>query len=553
MLYPHKTATIAMISFMLSACGGGGSDDSAPTPQYGYFIDTGVEGLSYQSPTFQGLTEGNGRFEYHEGETVEFRVLGLSIGSAQPTQDAPIVTPATLLNQDRSASAMATYLATRSSDPDAQAITNRLVLLQSLDQDGNLENGITLPTANSFAGEIDDYSNHFSGLDLNANSDDFRNNALTYITTLPQYNTRQLVTEENAIAHFIGALEDIEALTDFVGRWHMRSGNYGDLSAVYTFSDSGSVDVLEYDNCPAALWGSTESLLNTFCTEVSISQTFSSNGNQIELINEDFTDTCLPISITSHEALMSCNFFGSGLGTETIRLQRAPTNFLQAPVIGSYRELTPDSNATTLFTFEGDESSGGTGNYSGNQSSNFDWSKTSSALSVTPTGDASETFNFLGYLKGSWLIGLNTTNNINSILRSTNNTTNGNLLKLSGFVAVYDANPSGDGSCKEVRYMLEENQQVKLYRYPNASGVDYQCDYPRNPSIFDIGDGTPVTEPLADPDTISFSSTAMTISGQLSDRYCFLLGTDDYTLDNYYVACSNETGSGFDLEIWKGL
>lgn len=549
----RQTPSIALLSVILSACGGGGSGDNTPSAQYGYFIDTGVEGLSYQSPTFQGLTEGNGRFEYREGESTQFHVLGLNIGAAQPNQNAPMITPATLLNLDRSAGDMASYLSTRASDSDAQTITNLLVLLQSLDQDNNLENGITLPTANSFAGEIDDYSNHLNGLDLQANASDFRNSALTYIRTLPQYSNRSLVSEESAIAHFIDSLEDAEALTDFVGRWHMRSGNYGDLSAVYTFSDSGDVSVSEYDDCPAALWGSTESLLDTFCTEVNITQTFNSDGNQIELINEDFTDTCLPLSISSHEALMSCNFFGSGLGTETIRLQRAPTDFSQAPVIGSYQELTPDSNSTTLFTFEGDESNGGTGNYSGNESSSFEWTKTSAAISVTPTGDTSETFNFLGYLKGSWLIGLNTTNNINSILRSTNNTTNGNLLKLSGFVAVYDANPSGDGTCKEVRYMLEENQQVKLYRYPNASGVDYQCDYPSNPSIFDIGDGTPVTEPLADPDTVSFNSTAMTINGQPSDRYCFLLGTDDYTLDNYYVACSNEAGSGFDLEIWKGL
>jgi hypothetical protein len=112
----------------LSACGGGGSD--TPTAvvgaQTGVFVDSAVEGLSYETSSgVKGTTDAQGRFKYNEGDTVTFKAGGVTLGSGKATGT---VTPAHIAGGE-----------------DTNKFTNLLVLLQSLDTDGDPSNGITLP------------------------------------------------------------------------------------------------------------------------------------------------------------------------------------------------------------------------------------------------------------------------------------------------------------------------------------------------------------------------------------------------------------------------
>jgi hypothetical protein len=112
----------------LSACGGGGSD--TPTAvvgaQTGVFVDSAVEGLSYETSSgVKGTTDAQGHFKYNEGDTVTFKVGGVTIGSGKATGT---LSPAGI-----------------SGGEDNNKFTNLLVLLQSLDTDGDPSNGITLP------------------------------------------------------------------------------------------------------------------------------------------------------------------------------------------------------------------------------------------------------------------------------------------------------------------------------------------------------------------------------------------------------------------------
>lgn len=104
--------------------------DEPEAIQTGVFY--GVEGLTYETRTLAGTTNVKGEFEYRSGETVTFSVGHLVIGSAPGSQDLMTVAHLVLgVNGD----------VTKIKNTHA---TNLARFLQSLDADGNVENGIVI-------------------------------------------------------------------------------------------------------------------------------------------------------------------------------------------------------------------------------------------------------------------------------------------------------------------------------------------------------------------------------------------------------------------------
>jgi len=117
--------------FLFALITGCGALDSAvkgsPAALSGVFMDSPVGGLNYATPTLKGVTGADGIFKYQQGESVTFSVGGLVLGS---TAGKPIVSPLDLF-------------------PDAkgtadQRVVNVCVFLQTLDQDGDAQNGILI-------------------------------------------------------------------------------------------------------------------------------------------------------------------------------------------------------------------------------------------------------------------------------------------------------------------------------------------------------------------------------------------------------------------------
>lgn len=90
-----------------------------------------IAGLRYQTPTLAGVTNARGEFNYRAGEAVTFLVGGLALGTVEGT---PKVNLARLV--DRSDGKI-----DRLHDP---MVTNLARLIQTLDQDGSVENGVTI-------------------------------------------------------------------------------------------------------------------------------------------------------------------------------------------------------------------------------------------------------------------------------------------------------------------------------------------------------------------------------------------------------------------------
>lgn len=119
---------------LLAGCGGGGTP-AGDGELIGILSDSPVQGVTYlRNGTEAGTTNILGQFRYRAGETLQFRIGKLVLGSLTGSADVSTVTPLEL--------AQSLALADR---PDR--VTNLLILLQALDVDGDPDGGITIPAA----------------------------------------------------------------------------------------------------------------------------------------------------------------------------------------------------------------------------------------------------------------------------------------------------------------------------------------------------------------------------------------------------------------------
>jgi hypothetical protein len=120
---------------LLSGCGGSSSSSSSGSSSVtatGVFTDSPVQGLRYVSGSLSGYTDSNGTFQYEKGQTVSFYVGDILIGQAN---GQAVLTPVNLVSG-----------ATDQTNP---TVSNIAQFLQSLDDDGNPANGITITSQES--------------------------------------------------------------------------------------------------------------------------------------------------------------------------------------------------------------------------------------------------------------------------------------------------------------------------------------------------------------------------------------------------------------------
>ena len=201
---------IISLFLLLSACssGGGNSPDNNAT-QSGVFIDSPVEGLSYASATLNGTTDADGTFSYETNETVTFSIGDITLGS---TSGAAVITPVDMVNG-----------ATSETDP---VVTNIARFLQTLDDDGNPDNGIMISNtvSNLAAGK---------NIDFMLSTSDFENNGnvqtvVAELTASTSAGARTLVTATQAQTHLNGSLIAL------------LSGNY---SGSFSGGDTGTFSI----------------------------------------------------------------------------------------------------------------------------------------------------------------------------------------------------------------------------------------------------------------------------------------------------------------------
>ncbi|MFX1477288.1 MAG: carboxylesterase/lipase family protein [Promethearchaeota archaeon] len=94
----------------------------------GTFQGIPIEGLSYQTPTLSGITDMKGQFKYNTGESVVFSIGKLNLGETVGNEMISLID-----------------LFPGAKNSSDQRVINLCILLQTLNESGNVNNGIRIP------------------------------------------------------------------------------------------------------------------------------------------------------------------------------------------------------------------------------------------------------------------------------------------------------------------------------------------------------------------------------------------------------------------------
>ena len=212
-----SSLTLIASTLLLSGCGGGSS--SSPNQLTGQFLDSPVANMGYSTPTQEGTTNDNGEFTYLEGEEVTFFIGGVEF---PPVDAASTVTPLEIAGSD---------------DVSDNAVVNIARLLQTLDDDENPENGITIPAAAVTA------ANGLSATAFSFSDDPsvFENDANVMGLIQGVDEERSLVPTETAMKHFKQELT-LRGKQPYTGLWFVDQGetNFGLLALLEAETGSGT-------------------------------------------------------------------------------------------------------------------------------------------------------------------------------------------------------------------------------------------------------------------------------------------------------------------------
>ena len=142
------------------------------TKNTGQFVDSVVTGLIYTTPSFKGTTDSEGKFQYLSNETVTFAIGDVIIGSGVAR------------------------------DENNQTVKNIARFLQSLDDDDDPSNGITIPNEifNVISNKAIDFS--VSSAAFESNSD---------LQEILFFLNKTLVAEDDAQAHLLATLLNVNS------------------------------------------------------------------------------------------------------------------------------------------------------------------------------------------------------------------------------------------------------------------------------------------------------------------------------------------------------
>jgi hypothetical protein len=173
-----------IIALLLTSCGGGEENNSTQEDELhnniksGVFIDGVVEGLAYKTESGGGFTDEKGKFKYIEGEEIQFSIGDIVLGKAITK---PTMTPLDILGEGE--------------DQNSSSFINIIRLLQTLDFDSNLENGIQILEESHLLS-----SGIVIPLDVELEQFEANQTLLNYIQTAT--GKTELVPHSDALAHW---------------------------------------------------------------------------------------------------------------------------------------------------------------------------------------------------------------------------------------------------------------------------------------------------------------------------------------------------------------
>ncbi|MDP3857871.1 MAG: hypothetical protein Q8Q73_08940 [Stagnimonas sp.] len=214
----HDWGMPAVVACMLlAACGGGGSDGGGgttppPVTLTGKLIDAAIGGVKFTSNPSgtTGITSSSGEFKYVAGDTVQFAVGSILLGTVSG-QD--VVTPKVIADATENLPAGVSAI---------DVAQNLAIFLQSFDADGNPDNGITIAAGVGTAA---------ASLTLSFSQPTNEFVADTTLSQLASTTGSTIVTAEQANAHQTRSLAE-----QLAGTWLLKESN-GSVTTATFFTD----------------------------------------------------------------------------------------------------------------------------------------------------------------------------------------------------------------------------------------------------------------------------------------------------------------------------
>ncbi len=276
-------------------------------------MDSPVAGVNYSTASQEdGTTNAAGEFQYLEGESVTFRVGGTVLPEVVAKDK---VTPLDMGGEDAGL--------------DSPVVVNILRLLQTLDADGDPENGITITP------EIHQALND---VDLPYRDAAFESEAANQIKAKLD---KDLVSEEDAVEHFSGSLKG-----DLLGSW-IYEEDTGNVNVLTFIDDSTYVIAHSMADDGDQSAGSAEYgtyTWNPVTGEFSITGVIAESDKSGGLYDADKPDANKDIIAGLVDGVIT---FGLGDGTVEFTKVAGTDNAL----IGTWYLYEPDSNNHNLLTF----------------------------------------------------------------------------------------------------------------------------------------------------------------------------------------------------------
>ena len=261
-----KKLNISFLGLMLilSGCGsdGSSSNDNEPVPsvQSGIFLDSPVINIGYRTETLEGVTSATGEYEFLEGETVTFFIGDLELPTVAATGT---VTPLQLAG---------------SQDSSNSTVVNIIRLLQTLDEDGNPDNGITITDTAKVAATQVEFSLSESAFESSS--------AVANLVANSGSSNVTLIPSDEAISHFEEQLEN-------------NNMSFGVLSGVWEFPNENVIFMYLPDGRYFAIqWvedngfvGFERGTYDSSSTEITFS-TLQNNDGEALVCNEPSSSTC---------------------------------------------------------------------------------------------------------------------------------------------------------------------------------------------------------------------------------------------------------------------
>jgi hypothetical protein len=231
---------------LLTACSSGGDGISGGDAVLtGQLIDSAVSGVRYDTATGSGITDSEGRFEYLEGEEVSFHLGDLLLGETQGAAIVSLFDLAQGVDPVVGNTLLKKAIRNRKDGPGFSTVINLAVLLQTLDSDGNPDNGIEISADVAGLFEAD-------SVNLNRHWQDFKHDR-GFRQILKEAKSgalldsnRQIRKPWQAMAHLYASLDIESKLKPVTGNMFVDASGFSSYNATQEFDAEGRL---------AQIWG----------------------------------------------------------------------------------------------------------------------------------------------------------------------------------------------------------------------------------------------------------------------------------------------------------